>query len=125
MRHQQTEKTANRMEVLSCKDLPEAEAILAMRQARKRLWNENMSKEQAKEVYDLVGGRLSTLSRLAKKKDPIAAAKDRIEQEKQWLLSKVGLIPDHDDGVLCCNITETDTDESASQMSWTSRQFSS
>lgn len=87
------------MEVLSCKDLPESEAILAMRQARKRLWNENMSKEQAKEVYDLVGGRLSTLSRLAKKKDPLAAAKDRIEQEKQWLLSKVGLIPDHDDGM--------------------------
>jgi hypothetical protein len=87
------------MEVLSCKDLPEAEAILAMRQARKRLWDENMSKEQAKEVYDLVGGRLSMISRLAKKKDVVAAAKDRIEQEKQWLLSKVGLIPDHDDGM--------------------------
>lgn len=30
----------------------------------------------------------------------LAAAKDKIEQEKQWLLSKIGLIPDHDDGVL-------------------------
>lgn len=30
--------------------------------------------------------------------DMLAAAKDRVEQEKQWLLSKIGLIPDHDDG---------------------------
>lgn len=28
----------------------------------------------------------------------LAAAKDKLEQEKQWLLSKIGLIPDHDDG---------------------------
>lgn len=30
--------------------------------------------------------------------DMLAAAKDKLEQEKQWLLSKIGLIPDHDDG---------------------------
>jgi hypothetical protein len=27
-----------------------------------------------------------------------SAAKDKLEQEKQWLLSKIGLIPDMDDG---------------------------
>lgn len=28
----------------------------------------------------------------------LGAARDKVEQEKQWLLSKIGLIPDHDDG---------------------------
>lgn len=37
--------------------------------------------------------------------DMHAAARDRIEQEKQWLLSKIGLIPDHDDGTCRIRLT--------------------
>lgn len=92
------EKNANRMEVLSIKDLREDFATRAIQRARRQIWGETMSKEDAKEIYDLIGGRLSVLMALAKRKDMLASANDRVEQEKQWLLSKIGLIPDHDDG---------------------------
>lgn len=86
------------MEVVSIGDLSEAEGVKAIRRARRQFHHETMSKEQAKEIYGLVGGRLSTLIALAKKHDMLAAARHKIEREKQWLLSKIGLIPDHDDG---------------------------
>ena len=37
----------------------------------------------------------------------LAAAEDKVEQEKQWLLSKIGLIPDHDDGEIFCSSVYT------------------
>lgn len=95
-----TEKNANRMEVLYVKDLDEREAISAVQSARRRYWGERISPSEAKEVYDIVGGRLGILNSLAKRKNMLGAAKDRLAQEKQWLLSKIGLIPDHDDGTL-------------------------
>lgn len=89
------------MEVLAVRDLQETETIQLLKQARRKLFGENMSDEQAKQIYDIVGGRPSVLSSLAKRRDIVAAAQDKLEQEKQWLLSKIGLIPDHDDGESC------------------------
>ena len=94
------EKNANRMVVLSVRDLDEQPGISAIRQARMKLFGENMAFEEAKEIYDLIGGRMSVITALAKVKDMKRAALDRVAQEKQWLLSKIGLIPDHDDGAL-------------------------
>lgn len=92
------EKHANRMEVLSVGDLQERDTVKAIRRMRRQFWTENLPKETASEIYNLIGGRLSVLATLAKKPDMLAAAKHRIEREKQWLLSQIGLIPDHDDG---------------------------
>lgn len=86
------------MMVLSIKDLGETDGIAAIRTARRKLWGESMSQEDAREIYDLVGGRMSIVMSLAKHRDMKAAARDKVEMEKQWLLSKIGLIPDHDDG---------------------------
>lgn len=94
------EKNANRMIVLSVRDLDEQTGTTMIRQARKKLYGENMALAEAKEMYDLIGGRMSVTTALAKHKDMRKAALDRIAQEKQWLLSKIGLIPDHDDGRL-------------------------
>lgn len=94
------------MIVLSVRDLAEETGIAMIRQARKKLYGENMALEEAKELYDLIGGRMSAISALAKMKDMKKAALDRLAQEKQWLLSKVGLIPDHDDGK-CLGLTVT------------------
>lgn len=63
-----TEKNANRMEVLAVQDLQEAEAVQLMRQARRKLFGTMMSVEEAKEIYDIVGGRPSVISSLAKRK---------------------------------------------------------
>ena len=86
--------------MLSIKDLREEDAIQAMRRARRQIWGESMTNENAKRIFDLIGGRLNVLMALTKRKDMLSAAKDRIQQEKQWLLSKIGLIPEHDDGDL-------------------------
>jgi hypothetical protein len=86
------------MMVLSIKDLGETDGIAAIRTARRKLWGESMSQEDAREIYDLVGGRMSIVMSLAKHRNMKAAARDKVEMEKQWLLSKIGLIPDHDDG---------------------------
>jgi hypothetical protein len=51
-------------------------------------------------VYDLIGGRLGFLSRVANKEHMLAAAEDILRQEKQWLLNQCGLIPDFDDDVM-------------------------
>lgn len=56
------------MEVLSIKDLNETDAVRAIRQARRTMWGENMSVEAAREIYSLIGGRLSILMSLAKRK---------------------------------------------------------
>lgn len=63
-----TEKNANRMEVLAVRDLQESEVIQLAKQARRKLFGQNMPDEEAKEIYDLVGGRPSVLSSLAKRK---------------------------------------------------------
>jgi hypothetical protein len=51
-------------------------------------------------VIDLVGGRLSYLKKIAYARDMNAAARRLISHEKGWLLSQIGLIPDHDDDVM-------------------------
>lgn len=66
--HPIAEKNANRMEVLTVKDLQENEGIQLIRQARRKLFGTDMSVEEAKEIFDIVGGRPSVLSSLAKRK---------------------------------------------------------
>lgn len=63
-----TEKNANRMEVLAVRDLQEPEVVQLVKQARRKLFGQNLPGEEAKEIYDLVGGRPSVLSSLAKRK---------------------------------------------------------
>jgi hypothetical protein len=63
-----SEKNANRMEVLGVTDLRENEGVQLIRQARQKLYGEQMSMEDAKEIFKIVGGRPSVLSSLAKRK---------------------------------------------------------
>lgn len=86
------------MIVLSVRDLDEQPGVTMIRQVRNKMFGENMALEEAKEIYNLIGGRMSVITALAKRRDMKKAAIDRVAQEKQWLLSKIGLIPDHDDG---------------------------
>ncbi|WVR09790.1 hypothetical protein IAU60_006866 [Kwoniella sp. DSM 27419] len=51
-------------------------------------------------VYELVGGRTSYLARVARANNMLEEAESMIEGEKQWMLSKIGLIPEHDDDVM-------------------------
>ncbi|EGG04445.1 uncharacterized protein MELLADRAFT_117080 [Melampsora larici-populina 98AG31] len=95
-------KNASRMSVLTIKDLTKSETIRAVCVERKKLWNEDRREgdEEIEQVWKLVGGRIGHLSWCMKHKDMIHAANIIIEREKQWLLSRIGLIVDCDDDVM-------------------------
>lgn len=51
-------------------------------------------------ALSLTGGRLSFLGKFTKAEDMQAYAEEMVQREKGWLLSQIGLIPDHDDDVM-------------------------
>ncbi|OWZ51164.1 hypothetical protein C356_02307 [Cryptococcus neoformans c45] len=105
-------KNASRMRILSVYDLSAAESLRALRHLRRQeLANRSArslvsseleleSDSVLRRVYELVGGRTSYLARVARADDMLEEAEAMIEGEKQWLLSKIGLIPEHDDDVM-------------------------
>ncbi|OAV99454.1 hypothetical protein PTTG_06647 [Puccinia triticina 1-1 BBBD Race 1] len=90
------------MSVLTVKDLTKQEAVRAIRTERMKLWREARppNDPEIEALWALVGGRIAHLSGCMKHKDMLHAAKLIIEREKQWLLSRIGLIVDCDDDVM-------------------------
>ena len=68
------------MEVLAVRDLNEHEAVQLIRQARRRLFGKLMSVDEAKQIYQLVGGRPSVISSLAKRKVCYRSRQPTIDQ---------------------------------------------
>ncbi|THH04314.1 hypothetical protein EW145_g5615 [Phellinidium pouzarii] len=100
-------KSASRMLMLSIYDLKKHEAIQAARRLRRSHMHPNKhpnepieSDDTFKTALSYVGGRLSFIGKLVKAPDVVAFAKDMVQNEKGWLLSQIGLIPDHDDDVM-------------------------
>ncbi|WWC89167.1 uncharacterized protein L201_004085 [Kwoniella dendrophila CBS 6074] len=99
-------KNASRMRILSVYDLSASESFSALKHLRRQaLANRGLQRDIEEDgilqrVYELVGGRTSYLARVARADDMLEEAEQMIEGEKQWLLSKIGLIPEHDDDVM-------------------------
>ncbi|WWD17146.1 hypothetical protein CI109_101583 [Kwoniella shandongensis] len=99
-------KNASRMRILSVYDLSASESIRALRHLRTQSLKIRGGEDEVegdnilRRVYELVGGRTSYLARAARADDMIEEAENMIQGEKQWLLSKIGLIPEHDDDVM-------------------------
>ncbi|ORX37880.1 hypothetical protein BD324DRAFT_623651 [Kockovaella imperatae] len=100
-------KNASRMQVLSVYDLPPHEAISALRRIRTSTLRHRYGPDAKvendailRQVYDLVGGRMSHLTRVSRAGDMLKRAEQMVEDEMHWLQSKIGLIPDHDDDVM-------------------------
>lgn len=93
-------KTANRMQVISIYDLSFHEAAQAFKRLQYKAGHPLVSNETVKHVLDYVGGRLAYLSRVSRAKDPVAMVEHILHNEKAWLLSQIGLIPDCDDDVM-------------------------
>ncbi|KIM30680.1 hypothetical protein M408DRAFT_15575 [Serendipita vermifera MAFF 305830] len=91
----------NRMSVISITDLDPKASISALRRMRKhRPYNDADNEELLAETTAIVGGRLSFLSKVSRARDMIAQATRMMQEEKQWLLSQIGLIKDCDDDVM-------------------------
>ncbi|KAE8266733.1 hypothetical protein A4X09_0g5617 [Tilletia walkeri] len=94
-------RNSNRMDTLTVKDLSRDQAFDVLRGCRKHYFpNEGpLSNEVLEEVYKVAGGRVNLLNKLARRTDMLKAANQLIEDDMQWLLSKTGVIVDHDDDV--------------------------
>ena len=96
-------KASNRMDTLSFRDLTRRQSINVLRGCRKQYWGEKPSSQDPRvlqEVYEICGGRLGLLNKVARRKDMLRAARQLVEDDMQWILSKTGIIEDHDDDVM-------------------------
>ncbi|KAG8975173.1 hypothetical protein FRC05_006341 [Tulasnella sp. 425] len=93
-------KIANRMHVISVRDLRGDESLGALRHLRQQHFGKAEDDSVLREVLKTSGGRLSRLNTLAKESNLLEAAANMLNNEKGWLLSVIGLIPDCDDDVM-------------------------
>ncbi|KAG8903489.1 hypothetical protein FRC00_000046, partial [Tulasnella sp. 408] len=93
-------KIANRMHVISVKDLRGLESLAALRHLRQQHFGKSEDDSVLMEVLKTSGGRLSRLNTLSREKNILEATEHMLNNEKGWLLSVIGLIPDCDDDVM-------------------------
>ncbi|OHE95076.1 hypothetical protein CORC01_09600 [Colletotrichum orchidophilum] len=99
--YERFKQLATRMEIMSVRDLPKRQAIAALAKYRIKYFNEKLSHTKLEEVYDLVGGRLSFLNRVAKSRDMIATCKSICQVEKTWFLNQCWILgAEMDDDVM-------------------------
>ncbi|KIX06187.1 uncharacterized protein Z518_04161 [Rhinocladiella mackenziei CBS 650.93] len=100
--YERLKRYATRMEVIPILDLPKGRAIAALNRYRAKYFPEQKrDPEILKQVYDLVGGRLNFLNRVAKSSDMLKMCHQINESEKTWFLNKCGILgEDMDDDVM-------------------------
>lgn len=84
---------ATRMEVITVRDLPKPKAVAALAGYRAGYFpDEPPDAAKYSEIYDMVGGRINYLSRVAKSHDMTAMARKIHENEKTWFLNRCGIL---------------------------------
>ena len=84
---------ATRMEVITVRDLPKPKAVAALASYRARYFpHEVMDQKKLSDIYDMVGGRINFLSRVAKSHDMHGMAKLILQNEKTWFLNRCGIL---------------------------------
>jgi len=125
-------RNATRMHVLSIRDLTPHETHTFLEGTHGRLYPDQppVTKQQTLRVWDLIGGRLNYLAKVVKRDDMEEAAQALVDEEKEWLHSKLGLIPDHDGACSRASLSSspassrsiTDVSSLPQTTSWTSRR---
>ena len=90
--YERLKQYATRMEVLPVLDLPKDQAITALKQYRVKWYSEKPISAVLEQVYDLVGGRLTFLARVAKSPDMLQASEEICNTEKTWFLNKCWIL---------------------------------
>ncbi|KIW35087.1 uncharacterized protein PV07_01807 [Cladophialophora immunda] len=100
--YERLRRYATRMEVIPILDLPKTRAIAALERYRAKYFPEQQrDPEILKQVYDLVGGRLNFLNRVAKSSDMLKMCRQINQSEKTWFLNKCGILGEEmDDDVM-------------------------
>ncbi|KAK5173840.1 uncharacterized protein LTR77_002521 [Saxophila tyrrhenica] len=90
--YERLKQYATRMNVIPILDLNKPKALSALSNYRLKFHGERTSPQILEQVYDLVGGRLSYLGRVAKSADMLQTAKDICQMEKTWFLNKCWIL---------------------------------
>ncbi|KAF2757983.1 hypothetical protein EJ05DRAFT_373440 [Pseudovirgaria hyperparasitica] len=99
--YERLKQNATRMEIHPIKDLPKDQALQALRSYRVRYRGQDPPEELLERVYDLVGGRLTYLNRIAKRDDMVDMAEKICEAEKTWFLNQCWILGEEmDDDVM-------------------------
>ncbi|KAI0129043.1 hypothetical protein BJ170DRAFT_623809 [Xylariales sp. AK1849] len=99
--YERFKQLATRMEVLSVTDLPKSHAVTALQKYRQRYFKEDVPDSLLEQVYDLVGGRLSFLNRVAKSSNMLKTCDKIKEIEKTWFLNQCWILgTEMDDDVM-------------------------
>jgi hypothetical protein len=100
--YERLKRYATRMEVIPILDLPKSSAIPALQRYRAKYFPlERNTPEIFHQVYDLVGGRLNFLNRVAKSRDMLGMCRQITQMEKTWFLNKCGILGESmDDDVM-------------------------
>ncbi|KAK0546131.1 hypothetical protein OC846_005076 [Tilletia horrida] len=95
-------RNSNRMDTLTVKDLGRDQAFEVLRGCRKHYFPREppLPDHVLEQVYKVAGGRVNLLNKLARRHDILQASDRLVEDDMQWLLSKTGIIEDHDDDVM-------------------------
>lgn len=94
---------ATRMEVLTVRDLPKKDALTALAGYRAKYFPEKPrpTREDLDNIYELVGGRINYLSRVAKSEHMDKMARTILTNEKTWFLNRCGVLGESmDDDVM-------------------------
>lgn len=94
---------ATRMEVVTVRDLPKPRAIAALAGYRAKYFPEEKppTPSELDKIYDLVGGRINFLSRVAKSRHMEEMASTILRDEKTWFLNRCGILGEEmDDDVM-------------------------
>ena len=100
--YERLKRYATRMEVTAVLDLPRDRALAALASYRTKYFPEKQCSSQIlDQVYELVGGRLNYLNRVAKSEDMLKTCRHICSDEKTWFLNKCGILGESmDDDVM-------------------------
>ncbi|KAH7361755.1 hypothetical protein B0T11DRAFT_225061 [Plectosphaerella cucumerina] len=90
--YERLKQLATRMVVIPVRDLPKQQACQALQKYRVKYFKNRLTDKQLGDVYDLVGGRLAFLNRVAKSEDMIATCHHILESERRWLLNQCWIL---------------------------------
>ncbi|EMD00858.1 hypothetical protein BAUCODRAFT_29236 [Baudoinia panamericana UAMH 10762] len=99
--YERLKQYATRMNIIPILDLSKPRAVQALRTYRAKYYSEIPDSKVLEQVYDMVGGRLSYLGRVAKSTDMLKTCQDICQTEKTWLLNKCWILgAEMDDDVM-------------------------
>lgn len=89
-------KNSNRMDTLTYTDLTRQQSIEAMKQCRQYYYGKEVAAKELRDgiynkAYEILGGRIGLINSVSRRKHFLKAVNQLVEDDMQWLLSKVRL----------------------------------